>query len=120
MASSERVPPKIKEIIDSLYLSKVPNGSVSERNEKYLASQSKSAPHVFAAIRVRKALEFKDVDKASSVQCVQDVLNRDATSIQHAIDGARLLNEIGAGAEAREGYLKAARQRWSQATAFQR
>jgi N-alpha-acetyltransferase 15/16, NatA auxiliary subunit len=91
---------------------------VDEINEEYLSAHKDSAPHVHAVVRLRQAIKPGDDGmKRKSGKDLIETLKSDKTSLSEALDGLRLLEEIGA-QEARQEYVKAAHERWSEADAF--
>ena len=111
--------PQIKEVVDSLYLSKLSNESLEDGNEKYLESHQNSAPHVESAVRFRRILKPEVAEtKTKGVNNLQDTLSLDSTTLQQAVDGLQLLEDIEANASEREAYVSAARERWPEATVF--
>jgi N-alpha-acetyltransferase 15/16, NatA auxiliary subunit len=114
----EPLPPKAQEVVQSTFLSKYPSKSVDEINEEYLSAHKDSASHVQAVVRLRQAIKPNDdVTKQKSGKDMIETLKSDKTSLSEALDGLRLLEGIGP-QEAREQYLKAAHERWSEADAF--
>lgn len=57
--------------------------------------------------------------KSKGAKDLQATLSLDSMSLDEAVDGLHLLDEIEAGAEAKQTYLEAARQRWPKASVFQ-
>lgn len=106
--------------MDSTFLSKVDSKqSINDTNEAYLEQHKDSATHVHSVIRVRAALKVGAEDmRANSVKDLLETLKLDGVTIRDAEEGLRVLEEIGAGKEAREGYVAAARDRWPEATVF--
>ena len=116
---TEPLPPKVQEVLQSTYLSKLKEQSLEECNEQYLASHKDSAPHVQSVVRFRRVLDPDGKEETKSVQNLQDTLELDSISLEAAEAGMRLLDEIEAGAEAKKAYLDSARERFPAATMFQ-
>lgn len=116
---TEPLPPKVQEVLQSTYLSKLKEQSLEECNEQYLASHKDSAPHVQSVVRFRRVLDPDGKEETKSVQNLQDTLELDSISLEAAEAGMRLLDEIEAGAEAKKAYLDSARERFPEATMFQ-
>ena len=117
---SEPLPQKVQEVMNATFLSKFASKSVEEGNEEYLEAHKDSPAHIQSAVRVRNALKPGAVDtKSKGAKDLESVVALDVTSLQEAIDGLHLSDEIGAESEARESYLEAARKQWPEASAFQ-
>lgn len=116
----EPLPDKVKEVIDSTYLSTMDSKKpVREVNEEYLAAHKDSAAHVHAVVRARLAIDAQSSDsKSKSTKGVQDTLNSKDTTLRQAQDGQQLLKEIGADADAQTAYKTKASERWPEAVAF--
>ena len=111
------LPPKVKEVVDSSYLSKLSDESLEEGNEKYLEAHKDSAPHVQSAVRFRNILKpGAEGTKSKSATDLQSTFNLENTTLQQALEGLQLLEEIEADASARESYRAAAQKRWPEAT----
>ncbi|KAK3725136.1 hypothetical protein LTR37_000647 [Vermiconidia calcicola] len=116
---SEPLPPKVKEVIDSSYLSQTSSKSLEECNEEHLETHQSSASHVQSVARLRSILKPGDeATKSKGAKDLQGTLSLDGIILEQAVDGLNLLNEIEAGSEAREAYLQAAQKRWTEATVF--
>ena len=59
-----------------------------------------------------------DDTKSKSKADLESALAKDVSSLQEAMDGLKLIDEISAGSEARDSYLKAAQKRWPEASVF--
>lgn len=115
----EDIPAQAKEVLESELLSKHGGDQdIAKHNEQYREKHKDSPEHVQAAVRVRKYLdpEGKNVDK--SVQDLVATLQNGNVTLEQARQGLQVLQDVGAGAEAREKYAGAARKRWPEATAF--
>lgn len=118
----EPLPPKVKEVIDSCYLSKLSTKSLEECNEEYLETHKHSAPHIQSVVRFRHVLKPGDEEtKSKGARDLQSTLSLDSTTLEQAVEGLQILDEIGGGQDplAREAYLQAAQKRWPEATALQ-
>lgn len=116
----EPLPPKVKDVIDSCYLSKLSSKSLEECNEEYLESHKTSAPHVQSVVRFRSILNpGTEETKSKGVEDLQATLQLDSITLQEAVDGLQLLRDIDADKGAREAYVQAAQKRWPDATIFQ-
>jgi len=74
---------------------------------------------VQAVLRVRQALKPADESvKAKDVQVLVDSVKADETTMEQAVEGLRVLEEMGVSAEEREEYVSAARERWRGAGVF--
>ncbi|KAK5130211.1 hypothetical protein LTR08_002296 [Meristemomyces frigidus] len=118
---SEPLPDQVKQVIDETYLSKLDTKkSMDESNEEYLTVHRDSAAHVQSVVRLRRALHPDSSDATvKSAQDLRDTIGSEATSLQDAEEGLRVLDELRAGADAKESYVKAAKERWTEATVFQ-
>lgn len=118
---SEPLPDQVKKVIDETFLSKLDSKkSLNESNEQYLTEHKDSAAHVHSVVRLRRALSPEDKDAvAKSVQNLRDTLDAEATGLQEAEEGLRVLDELRAGVDAKEAYVAAARGRWAEASVFQ-
>ena len=58
--------------------------------------------------------------KSKGVKDLQETLSLDGITLEQAVEGLRLLDEIAAGQDpsAREAYVQAAQKRWQEATAL--
>ena len=110
----------MKKVIDETFLSKLDNQkSLQDLNEEHLAKHKDSAAHVQSVVRLRHALKPEDKEtKTTSAKDLQDTLQSDHISLSDAEEGMRLLDEIRAGAEAKEAYLHVSREKWPEATVF--
>jgi len=121
----EPLPPKVMEVIDTCYLSKfskLKSQSLEECNEEYFESHKDSAPHIQSVVRFRSVLKPGDEDtKSKSAKDLQSTLALNSTSLEQAVEGLQLLDEIGVGRDpgVRETYLQAAQKRWPEARALQ-
>ena len=116
---SEPLPPQVKEVVDSSYLSKLSSKSLEECNEEYLASHKDSAPHIHSVIRFRNVLKpGADDTTENNIRDLQATLAVDSTSLQDAVDGLQLLEDLALGPEARQKYVQAAQKRYPVASAF--
>jgi len=117
---AEPLPDQVKQVIDATYTSKLDTSkSLEESNEEYLARHKDSAPHTQSVVRFRHVLKPDDPEtKAQGVRELQDTLKLETLSLQDAEAGVRVLDDIRADADAKEAYLKAARERWPEATVF--
>ena len=111
----EPLPQKAQEVINTTFLSKFASKSVEEDNEDYLESHKGSPAHIQSAVRVRNSMN----PGANDTKDLESAVALDVSSLQEAIDGLHLSDEIGAGSEARESYMEAARKQWPEASAFQ-
>lgn len=115
----EPLPQKVQEVINTTFLSKFASKSVEEDNEDYLESHKDSPAHIQSAVRVRNILNpGSDDTKSKGAKDLESAVALDVASLQEAIDGLHLSDEIGAGSEARESYLEAARKQWPEASVF--
>ncbi len=117
----EPLPPNVKQVIDSCYLSKLSSKSLGECNEEYLDSHKDSAPHVHSVGRVRHILQpDADETRKKGISDLQATLKLDSISLEEAVEGLNVLDQIVAAQDplAREAYMKAAHERWPEATAF--
>jgi peptide alpha-N-acetyltransferase len=109
----------VQEVINTTFLSKFASKSVEEDNEDYLESHKDSPAHIQSAVRVRNILNpGSDDTKSKGAKDLESAVALDVASLQEAIDGLHLSDEIGAGSEARESYLEAARKQWPEASVF--
>ena len=116
---AEPLPQKVKKVIDTSYLSKLSSKSLEECNEEYLESHKNSAPHVQSVVRFRNVLKPKAEDtKSNSATDLQATLSLENTTLQQAVDGLQLLDELEVPSDARQQYLQAANERWPEASAF--
>ena len=117
---SEPLPPKVKEVIDNAYLSKLSSKSLEECNEEYLESHKNSAPHIQSVVRFRNVLKpGAEETKSKGANDLQCTLSLDTISLQEAVDGLHLSDEIEVGPEARKSYVQTAHERWPEASVFQ-
>ena len=113
---SEPLPEKVQTVVKETFLSKQPSKSVQESNEEFFSHHKDSAPHVQAVIRVRHALK----PGSENAKDLLSTLDAKSSSLEEAVDGLKLLEEIGADAGAKEEYCKKAGQRWAEADVFRR
>ena len=116
---SEPLPTKVKEVIDSRYLSRLSPKSLEKCNEEYLESHKNSAPHIQSVVRFRNVVKpGAEETKSKCANDLQGTLELESVSLPEGIDGLNLLDEIQLGAEARETYLQAAQKKWPEASVF--
>lgn len=115
----EPLPPKVKEVVDSTYLSKQPSTPLAERNEQYLSAHSEDARAVLAVVRARRVLDPEGKDKAKSLQDLKRLTGLRSAGLEEGREALEVLGVLGAGAEEREAWLAEARKRWGEATVFQ-
>ena len=60
-----------------------------------------------------------DDAKSKSQTDLESAVAKDVSTLQEAMDGLKIIDEISAGTEARNSYLKAAQKRWPEASVFQ-
>lgn len=115
------LPDKVKEVIDSCYLSKLDSKkSLEDCNEEYLASHRNDARHVQSVVRLRNVLDpGSEKTKTMGADNLLEMLKLDSAELTDASDGLQLLRELGVGAEVKEKYCAEARDRWPEATVFQ-
>lgn len=112
----EPLPEKVQKVVQETFSSKQPSKSVRDANEEYLSQHKTSAPHVQGVVRVRHTLKPGE-EKASDLL---PTLEAGKTTLEQAVDGLRLLQEIDAAdSSAREQYCTKAGQRWTEADVFQ-
>lgn len=111
----EKLPAPAQKVIDDLFLSKLPSSTPSARNEEYLQKHKDSATAVFAVVKTRQAI---NAEGSNSIKLIQDTLQAPNTTIQEAVQGLRLLDDIKADAAIKLTYIKTAHERWPQATVF--
>ena len=118
---SQPLPEQVKQVVDETFLSKVDSKKpLDESNEEYFVDHKDSASHVQSVVRLRRALHPDSKDAlAKSVQNLRDTLGSETTGLQDAEEGSKVLDELRAGVEAKEAYVKAAGERFPEATVFQ-
>lgn len=116
---SEPLPPKVKEVVDATFTSKQPSTPLAERNEQYLAAHKESAGAVLAVVRARKTLDPEGKEKGKSLEELKRLTTLASAGLEEGKEGLVAVGELGANEEEREAFLKAARQRWTEATVFQ-
>ena len=116
---SEPLPPSVMGVIQSQYLSRLSPKSLEECNEEYLTNHKQSAPHIQSVVRFRNFLKPGAEDtKTKSVKDLRTTLDLPIVSLQDAVQGLRLHDELGASKESKQAYVEAARKRWPGATVF--
>lgn len=118
----EPLPPKVKEVIDSCYLSRLKSQSLEDCNEEYLESHKNSAPHIQSVVRFRNVLKPEaEETKPKGLRDLQSTLSLNGTTLEQAVDGLQLLDELEASQDplARVAYVQSAQQRWPEATVLQ-
>lgn len=118
----EPLPPKAKEVMDSCYLSQLSSKSLEQCNEEYLENHKSSTAHIHSVVRFRNVLKpGEEETKSKGVRDLQSTLSLGSTTLEQAIEGLQILDEIGGGQDplAKEAYLQEAQKRWPEATAFQ-
>lgn len=111
---SEPLPKNVQSVIKDAFLSKQSSKSVHDVNEEYLSQRKDSAPHVQAVVRVRHALK----PGSESVKDLLPTLASEETSLEQAVEGLKLLEEVGADVAARQEYCSKAQERWVEADVF--
>ena len=118
-AQTEPPDRKIQEVIAAEFDPILPASTdLSERNDEFLKDHHDSASHVRACLRVR---QFLDLDSGEQNQ--QDVIRTlalEGIDLEDAVEGLELLKEWKAKDQYQDDYLAAARQRWPEASAFQK
>jgi len=112
------LPKETSEVIQSLFLSARASHSVPEETEQFLHDHRDSAAHVHSALRVRFAIDPKTA-AANSAADVEKTLDLPGLTIEQAIEGRRLLEEVRATSDVRKAYSDKAAKRWPQAPIFQ-
>lgn len=117
---SEPLPPKVQEVINNSYLSKFATKSLEQCNEDYLKSHKHSPPHIQSVVRVRNLLKpGAEETKSKGKVDLESSVSLDTTSLQDAIAGLQLTDELQAGPGAREAYIQAAQKNFPEASVFQ-
>ena len=117
---SEPLPPKVQEAINNAYLSKFTVKSLEKCNEDYLESHKNSPPHIQSVVRVRNILApGAEETKSKGKSDLESSVSLDTTSLQDAMEGLRLTDELQAGPEARDAYIQAAQKNFPEASVFQ-
>ena len=117
---SEPLPPKVQEAIKHSYLSKFTAKSLEQCNEEYLESHKNSPPHIQSVVRVRNLLKpGAEETKSKGKSDLESSVSLDTTSLQDAMEGLQLTDELQAGPEAREAYIQAAQKNFPEASVFQ-
>lgn len=107
-------------MVNHSFLSKFTTKSLEQCNEEYLESHKDSPAHIQAVVRVRNLLNPGAEETKSKCKLnLESAVSMDVSSLQDAMNGLQLVDEVQAGPEARDSYLEAAQKRWPEATAFQ-
>ncbi|KAK4507711.1 hypothetical protein PRZ48_001446 [Zasmidium cellare] len=115
----EPLPKQTQDVIQELYLSRLSPKSLEECNEEYLESHKTSAPHIQSVVKFRHVLKPGAEDtKSKGVKDLLATLELPSTSLADAQEGVQVLEEIQAGAEAKQSYVEKAHKRFPEATAF--
>ncbi|CAK3961316.1 N-alpha-acetyltransferase 16, auxiliary subunit [Lecanosticta acicola] len=110
----EPLPKQTQDVLQELYLSKLSPKSLEQVNEEYLESHKASAPHVQSVVRFRNFLKpGAEENKSRGAKELLATIDLPSTSLQDAVEGARILDELKAD---KQPYLEAARNRWPEAT----
>ena len=113
-SASATIPEKIAEVIKAEFTLFPDSTTPSEFNEDFLSRYSDSAPHIYAALRVRQLLPSHDKQKSEAK--VLACLQIPGIKLAEAIEGLELLSSWRSNTES---YLSQAHSLWPEATAFE-
>lgn len=90
----------------------------SKANEVFLVSYKNSAQHLRSGLRVRQHLD--PATQAQNEQDLRESLKLESASLEDAMEGLSLLGEWKSSEQVKDAYLATAKERWRQATIFQK
>jgi hypothetical protein len=107
------------EVLNSEFNTLLPaSTNLGKHNDTFMQEHHNSAPHVQAALRVRQSLDRSSLEK--NQQDVIRTLALDGCSLADAVAGLKQLRSSKPKGQYVDDYVAAARERWPQASAFEK